>query len=200
MSTADNSVQPQGSADEPNLGKRIRELRKSRGLTLIQLSEISGISRAALSKIEREDMSPTYATLRKIAAGFGLTVASLALKGESIAPLEIVRADQRRAYDTPQYGYETLAGNSDQTNIKFFISELLAADLDEFPEHHVHQSQDFLYVLDGCLDASFEGQERFSLNAGDSLSFDGRIPHAFASSHREGAGNARILWVSRTLI
>ena len=133
------------------------------------------------------------------AAGLGLTVAALALGAVRMAALEIVKAAQRSAHGTPHYGYEALAGCSDAAGIRFFISELLADGLDDFPELHVHDSQDFLYVLEGSVSARFAGESQFRLDVGDSLSFDGRKPHAFANGARSGEKPARVLWVSRAL-
>ncbi len=45
----------------PNLGKIIREARKSLGLTLEALAQRSGVSRSMLSAIERETANPTFA-------------------------------------------------------------------------------------------------------------------------------------------
>ncbi len=56
---------------------RVRELRAARGLTLAALAGASGASRSMLSLIERGESSPTAAVLEKIAAGLGVTLASL---------------------------------------------------------------------------------------------------------------------------
>ena len=39
--------------DEPNIGARLRVLRKWRGLTLIELAELSGVSKSQISAVER---------------------------------------------------------------------------------------------------------------------------------------------------
>ena len=59
------------------LAKRVRDLRKSRGLALDKLAEQSGVSRSMISLIEREETSPTAAVLDKLAGALGVTLASL---------------------------------------------------------------------------------------------------------------------------
>ena len=49
----------------------LRRLRAERDLTLDQLSEASGVSRAMLNQIETGKSVPTIATLWKVAAGLG---------------------------------------------------------------------------------------------------------------------------------
>src|SRR5438045_4269253 len=59
------------------IAERVRELRAARGLSLDALSSRSGVSRSMISLIERGESSPTAVVLEKLAAGFGVTLASL---------------------------------------------------------------------------------------------------------------------------
>lgn len=52
---------------ENNLGEKIRQLRKSRGLTQEQLAEKLDIDNKHLSKIENGDHKPTYKLILKLA-------------------------------------------------------------------------------------------------------------------------------------
>ena len=52
-----------------NAGKRIKALRRKRGLSQKQLAEISGIAQSSISHIETGDRSPTLRTVEKIAMG-----------------------------------------------------------------------------------------------------------------------------------
>jgi transcriptional regulator with XRE-family HTH domain len=55
-----------------NIGQRIRQLRKSRGLTQTQLQTASCVSKASLSRIENGQIMPGLGTLEKISEGFGV--------------------------------------------------------------------------------------------------------------------------------
>src|ERR687895_1616858 len=59
------------------LGERVRELRRGRGLTLEELAERSGVSRAMISKLERGEKNPTLVVAAKLAEGFGVTLSQL---------------------------------------------------------------------------------------------------------------------------
>ena len=86
------------------IATRVRELRAGRGLTLEALAEASGVSRSMISLIERGRSSATAVVLEKLAAGLGVTLASLF--DRLAAPAEPVsrRRDQVEWRD-PASGY-----------------------------------------------------------------------------------------------
>src|SRR5262247_4899846 len=59
------------------IAERVRELRAARGLSLDALAGKSGVSRSMISLVERGESSPTAVVLEKLAAGLGVTLASL---------------------------------------------------------------------------------------------------------------------------
>lgn len=75
VSRNDSNIVEAASAEQ--LGKRIRELRNQQGLTLDELAERSGVSRAMLSKIERGENNPTLVVAVKVAVALGVTTAQL---------------------------------------------------------------------------------------------------------------------------
>jgi transcriptional regulator with XRE-family HTH domain len=54
--------------------ERLRELREQRNLTLRELEHLSGVSKDAISEIERGLRHPRTSTLRKLAEGLGVSV------------------------------------------------------------------------------------------------------------------------------
>ena len=87
------------------LAARLRGLRAERGLTLDGLAERAGVSRSMISLIERGESSPTAAVLDRLAAGLGVTLASLfADEARADASPLSRRADQGRWRD-PETGY-----------------------------------------------------------------------------------------------
>lgn len=55
-------------------GNKIREAREKKGLTLVKVAELVGITAPYLSDIERGNRRGTYATIKKIADALGLPV------------------------------------------------------------------------------------------------------------------------------
>jgi transcriptional regulator with XRE-family HTH domain len=66
-----------------DLGKAIRALRDRRGLTQETLAEKSGLTGRTLSAIETGTANPTWATVRDIAAGLGVSISEVAELAES---------------------------------------------------------------------------------------------------------------------
>ena len=67
---------------ESQIAQRVKLERDLRNWSLAELAERSGVSKAMISKIEREEVSPTAAILARLAAAFELTLATLLLRAE----------------------------------------------------------------------------------------------------------------------
>ena len=65
------------------LAARIRLERSSRGWSLDELSKHAGVSRAMISKIEREECSPTATVLGRLSGAFGITMSTLLANAEA---------------------------------------------------------------------------------------------------------------------
>src|SRR5215216_6516192 len=87
------------------LGGRVRELRRGRGLTLDALAELSGVSRAMISKLERGEKNPTLVVAAKLAEGLGVTLSRLA-GVEERREVIIVPRERRMVMRDPETGFE----------------------------------------------------------------------------------------------
>ncbi len=73
------------TALEHGLATRLHAEREARGWSLSDLAARSGVSRAMISKIERNEASPTAALLGRLSGAFGLTLSTLLARAESDA-------------------------------------------------------------------------------------------------------------------
>jgi len=89
------------------IARRVRELRDAAGFSLDALAERSGVSRSNISLIERGQSSPTATVLDKLAAGLGVTVASLfeAAAPPAAAPSPLARVAEQPLWTDPASGY-----------------------------------------------------------------------------------------------
>ena len=86
------------------IARRVRVLRAELGMTLDSLAAKSEVSRSMLSLVERGESSPTAVVLEKIAAGLGVSLATLFDDGS--APVNPVsRRVDRTPWRDPQSGY-----------------------------------------------------------------------------------------------
>ena len=58
-------------------GEKIREARRKRGLTQVELADAAGLRQSAVSMIERGRIEPSLATLHSLAAALGCRPAKL---------------------------------------------------------------------------------------------------------------------------
>jgi len=88
------------------IARRIRLERDARGWSMADLAERSSVSKATISKIEREEMSPTAMTLVRLAGAFDLTLAGLLLRAEGRGEQErLSRAADQPVWRDPATGY-----------------------------------------------------------------------------------------------
>lgn len=87
------------------IGERVRNERNSRGWSLAELADYSGVSKAMLSAVERGQTSPTAVVLVKIATAFGLTLSALIAQVES-RDGNLLRLAGQQTWRDPETGYE----------------------------------------------------------------------------------------------
>lgn len=76
-SSIKNDIKNQTQVTANNVGKRLSIARKKRNITQKELSELTDIDQAIISKIETGKHLPRFDTLERIAKGFGLNVSEL---------------------------------------------------------------------------------------------------------------------------
>ena len=86
------------------ISRRVQALRSDRGMSLEALATKCDVSRSMISLIERGETSPTAVVLEKIAAGLGVTLASL-FEDAAKPPRPVSTAADRVAWKDPQSGY-----------------------------------------------------------------------------------------------
>ncbi|MEZ4860110.1 MAG: XRE family transcriptional regulator [Caldilineaceae bacterium] len=99
--------EPTDSVDQDingRIARRVHALRAELGLTLDALAAQCDVSRSMLSLIERGESNPTAVVLEKIAAGLGVSLASL-FDDERAPPNPVARRADRTSWRDPQSGY-----------------------------------------------------------------------------------------------
>ena len=76
------------------LPARLKEARKSQGLSLDAISNLSGVSRSMVSQIERGESSPTIATLWNLTRALNVDFAGLLEQGAQGDKIDVLTADE----------------------------------------------------------------------------------------------------------
>ncbi len=185
----------------PAFGRRIRELRRVRKLTLEEVSKNGGLSRASISKIERGEMSPTYESLLKLARGLESDVGLLiSARSAGRGEYDVTRSGRGARHRADRrFPSQLLAPAFSKRSLHAFVTEVRSVPLDAYGSWDRHDTEDFLYVLDGVIEVHLQDRATVRLCTGDSMQMDGRIPHALiavAASPETAKSVAHLLWVS----
>jgi transcriptional regulator with XRE-family HTH domain len=175
------------------IAERVRGLRAAQGLSLDALAGRSGVSRSAISLIERGETSPTAVMLERLASGLGVALASLFDAPAAAGPVAR-RADQPEWRD-PGSGYVRRNVSPPGVPQPFRIVEV------HFPpggrvafdnggrDAPAHQQ---VWVLEGMMDVTV-GEERHRLRAGDCLAMRLDRPTMFHNPMRTPARYAVVI-------
>ncbi|GAL03180.1 predicted transcriptional regulator [Photobacterium aphoticum] len=178
------------------LGKRLKEIRVALGLTLEEASKRTGLARSTLSKIENEQISPTFQAMQKLASGLEIDIPQL------FAPPKQIKATGRRditlkeagkPHPTTTYEHELLATQLTNKKMMPFKSRVRARHFDDYPDWIRHDGEEFLLILEGAVLFYTEFYEPVTLNEGDSVYYDANMGHMLTSVSDE---DALILWVT----
>jgi transcriptional regulator with XRE-family HTH domain len=152
------------------IARRVRLERDARGWSLADLAERSGVSKATISKIEREEMSPSAVTLVRLAGAFDLTLAGLLLRAEGEGE-RLSRAMDQPVWRDPDTGYvrRQVFSRPDHP-LEVIEVALPAAQRVVLPASSYAHIRQVVWVQAGDL-VILEGGERHELSAGDCLGF-----------------------------
>ena len=176
------------------IGARIKTIREEKGISLPELSKLTGFKVEVLSDIEANRFQPQLGAIIKLSkaldSAFGRIVSGVGSKLFSVTRKNeqktISRSTSYREHK-PVYIYKSLA-----PEVKGRHMESLIVQLEENPDGamSVHDGEEFIYVLDGVVSLKIGG-DFFELEAGDSVYYLSTTPHLIAAK----SGKATILAV-----
>lgn len=186
-SLSDARAAASGENIDALIASRLLALRQSQALSLAELAERSGVSKAMISKVERAQSSPTAVLLGRLAAGLGVPLAQLLTEDKGLPQRLRTRAAQE-VWRDPEAGYlrrqvaERRAGNG--------VVELVEVELPRsaqvgYPRWSGKPYRQCLWMLEGALRVDY-GDERFELAPGDCLDFGVDRPLVFKALGRSG--------------
>lgn len=190
--TGDIPAEPQKGVED--IGQRIRNIREAKGLSLEEISNMTGFDVNFLSGIEKNEIQPQLGTVIKLSkaldSAFGRLISGV---GEKL--YSVTRKDERRTVSRSTsrkgkrqlYTYKSLA-----PDVKGRHMEALIVQLEEDPDKEVsiHEGEEFIFVLSGEVMLEI-GDDKFELEPGDSAYYLSTTAHHIAAKK----GKATILAV-----
>ena len=182
--------------DSREFGERVRQLRERADITLFQLSERSGVSRAMLSKVERGEKSPTIGVAKRIAHALNTTLSFLTGTREERRTAMILPEKERPIFRDEETGFErhilspVFAGSTTEVVYHHLPAKASTGPLPAYPAG----TEKYVIVAQGEVVVKLTGTD-YRLRKGDAFFFEADLEHAFENP--TGRPSNYYLFISR---
>jgi transcriptional regulator with XRE-family HTH domain len=186
------------------VGEKLREIRKSKGLTLQQVGDAAGLSKAFVSQIESGTANPSLASLKRVGSALGIPLAALfegsenggepaAGTAEDWGEARVVRRARRKQIVWPGRTTPSYLLTPDLRGPLEVMLDVLepGGQTEEDERCMTHDGEEFGFILHGRYEITV-GEKCIILEEGDSIIFPSRLPHR---GRALGGGTVKTLWV-----
>lgn len=173
------------------IGSRLRNRRKSRGLSLKQVAGLVGCTPSYLSMVENDKLDPSVSRLKRIADALEVTIVELFAEGSDAGEV-VLRREERQRVNV--HGSKLLIeilvrqGSGKKMDARLAVVAPGGGSLGEYKHH----GEEFGYVIKGVLELSVNGNS-YVLREGDTFYFNSASPHSFRNVTEE---EAEVIWVN----
>ncbi|WP_144793589.1 helix-turn-helix domain-containing protein [Microbacterium paludicola] len=181
-------VEPRDSASA--IGARLRAARTAQQMTIDQLAHASGLTKGFLSRVERDQTSPSVSNLVSLCDVLNIAVGTLFTEPD----LVFVAADEAPEIDLGGTDVdERLLSPRRESRIQVIRSRVRAGEIGGGGNelYSLNAEIDFLHVVAGTVRVLF-ANNALTMTAGDSLTLDGREPHSWEVVGDDGCD---LIWV-----
>lgn len=182
------AIHPAADETATPIGAKLRAARTLQGMSLAQVAQATGLSKGFLSRVERDETSPSVATLVQLCQVLSLPVGAL------FAEPDVQRVSYADAPRINLGGFgadERLMSPRGEERVQLLRSELGADAHGGHELYTINCDVEVLHVVSGSVSVRF-ADRTVVLAAGDALTFPGREPHTWQV---EGGAPAVALWV-----
>jgi transcriptional regulator with XRE-family HTH domain len=191
-------------------GASLKKLRIRKGLTLLELSERTGLPSSSVSRMENGKTALTFDKLLKFSEALGVDVMevigdtggaspspsmSLEAPRDGAMRRSIGRAGEGEVVETPRGNYLYLVAELLHKQFVPIVGDVLAKDISTYGEYAQHPGEEFVYVLSGTLELHTEMYTPAVLEEGDYVYFDSGMRHAYIA---RGDKPCRVLSICST--
>lgn len=180
---------PVSPTNAVRIGSRLRAARKAHGYTLDQLASASGLTKGFLSRVERDETSPSVASLITLCEVMSIEVGSLF----SAPEVALVRRGDAPAINLGGTGVtEQLMTPRTQSHLQLVHSTIEPGGHGGKDLYTINCEVEVVYVLKGSIEMLFSDRTQ-KLATGDALTFSGGEPHTWTNAST--SRGAEVVWV-----
>ena len=160
-----------------DVGARLLQLRQSHGMTQRELATLSGVTNGAISQIEQNNVSPSVASLKKILAVFGLSLADFFSDEFDKEKQIFFRASELTIVSKGPLMLRQIGKCLHNSKLQV-LHELYAAGADTGPAMLSHEGEEAGVIVRGEVEVTV-ANNREVLGSGDAYYFHSKLPHRF---------------------
>ncbi len=180
---------PVSPSHEVRIGPRLRAARKANGYTLDQLAAATQLTKGFLSRVERDETSPSVASLLTLCEVMSIEIGSLFATPD----VALVRRSEAPAINLGGTGVaEQLMTPRGQSGLQLVHSTIEPGGCGGDDLYTLDCEVEVVYVLKGSIEMVFSDR-RQKVTAGDALTFTGGEPHTWVNPST--ARGAEVIWV-----
>jgi transcriptional regulator with XRE-family HTH domain len=179
--------------DSEGLGKRFRDLRRQKRLTLARMAKMTRRSISLLSQIETGKVNPSFSSMQSIADALDVPLSQLILQDESAVENGhgLMKSRDRKVLTTRGRVEHQLLSRSLSPSFEFVIN-VLPPGSSTGKDLYAHEGLECGLLLEGELEVQV-GEKKYSLKPGDSITLNSSTPHRLANC---GTKKATAVWVN----
>ena len=175
------------------VGKKLKEIRLKRDMTIQVLAEKSQVSSNMISRIERGLTIPSVEILMRLAMVFDKSINYFVEDVSTSHEIVHTRPGERdkTVYDDEENNMQTesfTSGLRDPQFMSFYCTVKEGGT--SGVQNMYHPGDELIYVLEGKIKVAI-ADEMYILQQGDSLSFKSHLPHRWDNV---GDADAKVIW------
>lgn len=182
------AIHPEADSAATPIGAKLRSARTAQGMSLAQVAQTTGLSKGFISRVERDETSPSVSTLVQLCQVLSLPVGALFAEPD----VQLVTFDEAPRINLGGvHAEERLMSPRGEQRVQLLRSELASDAHGGADLYTINCDVEVLHVISGTLSVQFSDRTVF-VRAGDAVTFPGREPHTWRV---EGGVPALVMWV-----
>lgn len=165
------------------IGNNLHKIRKQRNLSLDKAAELTGVSKAMLSQIEKGTSNPTVATLWKIASGLRVSFSYFMEEAESIFQFVSTKELKPIVEEEGKLSVYPLFSYDESRKFEVFTIELKPGCRHHSAPHN-EGVEEYVIVTEGALQLEM-GQKCLQMVKGDAVRYPADIEHSYSNLSEE---------------
>ncbi|MBV7317317.1 cupin domain-containing protein [Shewanella sp. NIFS-20-20] len=168
-----------------DIGHNLKVVRKLKGLSQRELAKRAGVTNSTISMIEKNSVSPSVSSLKKVLAGIPMSLVEFFSieEAQTAEPKVVYRQEELLDIGSGPLEYK-LIGRDFPNRAMSVMWETYAPGTDTGEEMLQHLGEEAALVISGKLELTV-GDEVYIIGAGDSYYFNSEQPHRFRNPFDE---------------